>query len=198
MSKIKNSKLMDQVKQNFAKGIAVFDKIAIERGFEIWKKIEGYLNYSVSSKGNVRNIKFGKTLKLQLDANGYYIVRLSKNGKMKTFKIHRLVAKAFIDNPENKKCVDHINNSKIDNNVKNLRFATYKENNQNASISSSNTSGIKGVCWHKEKKKWQAQIVINGKNKHLGYFNTLEKAKSARQSKALQIFGEFTNSCEKI
>ena len=93
--------------------------------------------------------------------------------------------------------MDHINNDRLDNNVKNLRFASSQENNRNRQVSSNNSSGTKGVCWQKQHKKWHASIMLNGKLIHIGYHNSLEEAKIARQKKAKQLFGEFLNECEK-
>ncbi len=79
---------------------------------ETYKKIEGFENYSVSDFGNVRNDKTGRILKSGCDTCGYLRVCLMKN-KTKHFKsIHRLIAEAFLLNPENKKCIDHIDNNR--------------------------------------------------------------------------------------
>ena len=194
--KMELENFVNLLKTNLVEGLKLLDKLAIENDIEIWKKIDGY-DYEVSSKGRVRNIKTGRILKPVINSESYYFVNLWKNGKGKSFRIHRLVAIAFLDNPENKKNVDHINNDRLDNNVKNLRFASSQENSRNRQLSNRNTSGIKGVHWHKRYKKWHAQIKLNGKKIHIGYFNSLDEAKTARQNKAKNIFGEFTNACEK-
>lgn len=114
---------------------------------EIWKDIEGYENmYQVSNKGRVRSLDRldvrsdgsrgsnrrlrGAPLKLSVNKGGYYIASLYKNRKKKTASVHRLVAITFIDNPDNKRTVNHINGIKTDNNSKNLEWATHKENSQ--------------------------------------------------------------------
>ena len=91
---------------------------------EMWKKIEGFENYSVSSNGEIKNDKTGLVRKPQTYTKGYYSVRL--NGK--NLLIHRLVAQAFIENPEQKPVVDHINGDRKDNRVCNLRWVTTAEN----------------------------------------------------------------------
>ncbi len=173
------------------------DEMAMIYGFELWRKICGYDNYSVSSKANVRNDKSGKILKPRKNGYGYLLVNLYNDGKMKTFLVHRLVAIAFIPNPENKKCVDHIDTHPLNNNLINLRWATNQENCMNQSIACNNTSGTKGVVYDKTNKKWKAQISIDGINKHIGLYDNLEDAVKARQQKANETFGDYTNSCEK-
>jgi hypothetical protein len=129
--------------------------------------------------------------------NGYLKITLTKNKIKKTFTVHRLVAIAFIPNPEKKLNTDHIDNNRLNNNVENLRWATVQENNRNCVLSSKNTSGFKGVTFHKGDNKWQSQIKIDGRNIYLGSFNTIEEAIEVRQLKANQVFGIFTNACEK-
>lgn len=103
---------------------------------EIWKDIKGYEGlYKISSLGRVKSLarmmknrKCEEIIKVPALTNkGYYRLPLCKYGETKYFYIHRLVAEAFIPNPENKPTVDHINRNKIDNCLDNLRWATYKE-----------------------------------------------------------------------
>jgi hypothetical protein len=165
---------------------------------EQYKVIAGYENYMVSDAGNVKNIKTGRVLKPGVNSNGYYIVILSIAGKVSTKRIHRLVAETFLENPDGKKCVDHIDNNKLNNNLNNLRYATQTENQQNRQIGKNNTSGYKGVYFNKQTNKWRALIQIDGNKKHLGYFDTIDEAIKVRQLKANEIFGLFVNDCEKI
>lgn len=94
---------------------------------EEWKKTEDYPKYSVSNLGRVRNDKTGKIRILDYN-RGYLQIHLSKNKKMDSVKIHRLVAITFIPNPENKPVVNHINNIRDDNRVENLEWVNQKEN----------------------------------------------------------------------
>lgn len=94
---------------------------------EIWKDVAGFEGlYQVSNLGNVRNSK-GKILKQATSRNGYKRIFLHKNGYAPLL-VHRLVASAFIDNPQNKPCVNHIDNDRANNLVDNLEWVTYKEN----------------------------------------------------------------------
>jgi hypothetical protein len=95
---------------------------------EIFKPIHGFDKYFVSNMGNVKSDKTNRLLKVQKKI-GYSTVGLSIINKRYCFLIHRLVAKAFIPNPENKLTVNHINHNKCDNRVENLEWNTSKEQN---------------------------------------------------------------------
>ena len=97
-----------------------------------WKEIPGYdQKYAVSSDGRVMNTKTGRILKQGTCPNNYKNVCLSHQSITHTFPVHRLVALAFILNPENKPCVDHIDRNPSNNRLENLRWATYIENGAN-------------------------------------------------------------------
>ena len=162
----------------------------------VWLPVKKYDNYEVSICGMVRNVITKRILKPAIDGPGYYYVNLSKNGKVKNTKIHRLVAKHFVPNINNAKCIDHINNNKLDNTFSNLRWVSYQQNQFNRSMSKRNTSSIKGVYFDKRRQKWCAQIQLNKKYIHLDYNYNIEDAKIARQTKAKELFGNFINACE--
>jgi hypothetical protein len=100
---------------------------------EIWKPVVGYEGcYEVSNLGRVNSIKrngtLGGILKKILDTDGYIICCLMKSDIRMNKKVHRLVAQAFIPNPDNKPAVNHIDNDKTNNKVSNLEWCTNKEN----------------------------------------------------------------------
>lgn len=103
---------------------------------EIWKDVVGYENYfMVSNLGNVFSKRTGKILKQHINKQGRagLATRIGgRHGKAVCFKIHRLVAEAFIANPENKKTVNHKDGNPLNNLVDNLEWATYSENMQHA------------------------------------------------------------------
>jgi hypothetical protein len=98
---------------------------------EKWKIISGYSNYQVSDRGNVRNLCTKKFIKPGVQ-NGYETIHLYKDKKRSGFKIHRLVAQEFIENPHNKPTVDHIDRNRSNNKVSNLRWASSKEQARNS------------------------------------------------------------------
>ena len=90
--------------------------------------------------------------------------------------------------------VDHVDpttESFVDNRRRNLRAVTSLQNSMNRRKYSNNTSGISGLSWHKLRGKWRAYIAINGKVKHLGYFNNIEIAIGARQQAEREYYGEY-------
>jgi hypothetical protein len=103
---------------------------------ETWKQIEGYPDYEVSNEGRIRrpnqtwNGKYNYTTKGTDKGKGYRIVSLWNGNKYVTRFVHRLVAIAFIPNPENKPCVNHIDCNPSNNNAENLEWCTKKENSE--------------------------------------------------------------------
>lgn len=107
--------------------------------------------------------------------DGYVRIHIDK----KLYRAHRL-AWLYIHGEFPPNQIDHINRQRSDNRIENLRPSTQRENNQNQSKPRSNTSGVVGVHWYKRIGKWQAYIMLNKRNIHLGYFDSLEEAAAAR------------------
>lgn len=87
--------------------------------------------------------------------------------------------------------LDHIDCDTSNNRISNLRIATQAMNNANQRRRLNNTSGVKGVSFHRRAGKWEAKIKVGGKSLHLGSFDTIEQAASAREAAAKIHFGEF-------
>ena len=97
------------------------------------KKIIEYENiYEINNLGIIKNKITNKILKYKLHNKGYFSINLYKNKTSKTYLIHRLIAIHFIPNPNNYPCVNHIDGNKLNNNLENLEWCSYKENNQHA------------------------------------------------------------------
>lgn len=128
---------------------------AYKDGNLVWKK-----NKYCAKIGDIAGSSIGKYLAVKLDGKNYLVARiifLMKHGYLP-------------------KCVDHIDGNTFNNNIENLRAATPCQNNHNRSISSRNKTGVKGVSFCKQMKKYKTQITLAYKQKHLGYFDDLELA----------------------
>ncbi len=120
---------------------------------EQWASIDGYRNYQVSWWGRVRNAKTGRILKSSVSSSTHLTLGLSKMGKAKSFSVHVLVAREWVENPDNKRCVDHIDGNKANNHHENLRWASHSENNRNQKKHKEGSSVYKGVSFHRPSKK---------------------------------------------
>jgi len=140
--------------------------------FMDYRLIDGYDNYVISNTGEIYNKKFNRYLKPWINKckiilkdgtikyQKYKHIDLYKNGKRKQFKIHRLLALHFIENPENKPCVDHIDGDSLNNNINNLRWVTKSENSRNRKT--------KGYCIYKINRKNPYRVqwpLLNNKYK---------------------------------
>lgn len=111
--------------------------------------------------------------------------------KGKVYRAHRL---AFLyKTGKIPKIIDHDDGDGLNNAWNNLKDATNEQNLHNAKISSTNTSGVKGVYWNKREGKWYARVAHSGKRYHCGCFDTLDDAKLAVQTKRATLHGEFCN-----
>lgn len=124
----------------------------------------------------------------QKNRNTFYAQRSIRiNGKQIMIYMHRII----INTPPGM-TTDHRDGNGLNNQRENLRTATSQENQRNRTgPQCNNRLGIKGVCWHKAGKKFEARIQVDGKAIHLGVFFCLEKAKKVRLEAELKYFGKF-------
>lgn len=100
---------------------------------EIWRDIKGYEGlYKINSFGKIFSLISNKEKKLKLSKQGYFVIDLYKDGKVKWYRVHRLVAETFIANPNNYPIVLHLDNNKSNNHYTNLKWGTISENTQQA------------------------------------------------------------------
>jgi hypothetical protein len=128
----------------------------------------------------------GKTKIVKTNHNKRY-TEIGVNKKL--YLVHRLIFLYMTG--ETPIEVDHINHKRDDNRWCNLRNCTHSQNAKNGSLHKNNKSGHKGVCWSKGMNKWMAYITVDYKMKMIGYYDTVEEAGNAYDTKAAELFGKF-------
>jgi hypothetical protein len=162
--------------------------------FEKWKDVVEYKGcYQISNFGRVRSLdrneinvngisrKLKGSLKNSFISGGYVLVTLSKNNTNKSYTIHRLMAEAFIPNPNNLDEVNHKDRKRKNNFLSNLEWCTSRENTHHARIRMKSSSKYVGVSYDKYnfQRPWVSRINLNGKPKFLGRHETEELAFNA-------------------
>lgn len=126
-------------------------------------------------KTNFNNMKWC----VSKNNKGLYVQKRTSEG---IIYLHRYI----MNNPNG--IVDHINNDTLDNRKENLRITTTSNNLRNGTIRVNNTTGVKGVCYNKDRKKYEARIKVNYKSILLGRFDTLEEAKNKRKDAEIKYW----------
>src|SRR6202522_3121523 len=155
-----------------------------------WKIIPDYPNYKIYTDGTIYNIKTNKEFKGSISSSGYKLVTLSDGLISKKKLIHYLLAKCFIENPDNKPIVDHIDRNKLNNDLSNLRWSTPSQNNSNKKKRDNMTSKYKGVLLTKN-GAWWSSFRFNNKKYYLGTYDTEIQAAKAYDKKAKELNPEF-------
>jgi hypothetical protein len=137
-------------------------------------------NYAISNLCNVKNLTTNRILKPQIDRYGYVYVSLANKGFNKKKKVHRLMAEIFVENPQNKKEVNHKDGNPKNNLAENLEWVTHFENQTHKVRYWNCSSKYLGVTFNKKENKWKSQIQVNKKKYSLGAYNTEIEAYQAR------------------
>lgn len=155
---------------------------------EIFKSI-GYKNYSVSNLGNVKNEKTGRIIKQFISSGGYKQVQLginSETGKQYVPLVHKLVADAFIPNPNNLPIINHKDENKLNNSVSNLEWVDYIQNINY------------GTANQKKSKSLKGNQNAKGKRKHIGKRNTYIYFYNGKKYTIRELLKELDCSKSKI
>ncbi|MED1908548.1 MULTISPECIES: NUMOD4 motif-containing HNH endonuclease [Cytobacillus] len=175
---------------------------------EEWRDVRGFEGYykvsnagSVKSLGKVitnskgiRRVFKERILTQTINSTGYKTVTLISNNKRIMYRVHRLVADAFIDNPLKLRVVNHKNGEKTDNRVENLEWVTHLENVNHSiydlnKIGGTNTEKPRGVRFNKQNNKWNSIIRYKKENINLGNFFNKEEAYKVYFEKFKELYG---------
>ena len=156
-----------EITQNLVKSLFNYSD-----GFLYWKNVKSGMVKNGDKAGSLHH-------------TGYYTIGI--NGKY--YSTHRLIYLYF--NKILPKEIDHIDGDKSNNNIENLRKVTHQQNTMNRKSDKNSSSKYKGVSLNKLTNKWRARIMINGKQKHLGYFMNEKDAAKAYNNVAIELFNKY-------
>ena len=153
------------------------------------EKLREFLHYEPETGIFTRKVSTARRVKAGdvagcPDGRGYLLIQ----AQSRLYRAHRL-AWLYVYGTWPTDQIDHINRIRTDNRISNLREVSHKQNGQNRSKPSNNTSGYTGVRWYKRISKWVAQIRHNYKHIYLGCYNTIEEAIAARKAGELKYWG---------
>ena len=157
-------------------------ELTLSRLHELFDYKDGNLIWKIATSPRVRVGDIAGYL------NGYGYIGIGIDGS--SYKAHRLIY--FYHNgclPSN---IDHIDGNKSNNKIENLRSATTSQNAMNQKISTKNSSGVKGVHWHKRDKKWVVQLKSDSKRYSFGYFNDKKEAELVAIEETNKLHKEFS------
>lgn len=143
---------------------------------------EGNL-YWKNNRGKIKKDSIAGTI----HSSGYLQIQINK----KLYLAHRLIY--LYHHGSLPKYIDHIDGSRLNNSIENLRPATRSENGYNSKISVKNTSGIKGVSWYASLKKWRVRLWINKKSKSFGLYDDIDYAKFIADAMRYKYHKDFAN-----
>ena len=150
---------------------------------EIFEYRDGNLYWKINKRSKMKNKKAG-----YITSTGYVHVRIDG----KTYVAHRLIW-VYHNGSFGDMEIDHINRTKNDNRIENLRLATKAQNRQNVGIRKDNSTGYKGVSYRKDTKKWRVQVGVSGKQITFGYFDDIELAALVATMAREKYHGDFFN-----
>lgn len=153
-----------------------------------------YLKYDLTSPSGLvwkaspsRKIRVGSFADNYHKSTGYFRVRLLGT----LYYSHRVIWELINGPISEGMSIDHIDGNRANNDIDNLRLVTVSQNNKNTSKRVGTVSKFKGVCWHRQCKKWKAEISCDKQRFHIGLFESEESAAKAYNVEAVKLFGEF-------
>jgi hypothetical protein len=143
---------------------------------------DGNLTWKVSRSSTKKGTVAGS-----IRDSGYYRIMIDRKG----YQLHRMIFLYHHGYLTDGLCIDHIDGNKTNNRIENLREVTQSQNRHNSKIPVTNTSGIKGISFHKKRKKWHACIMLESKSIFLGEYNALEEAEAVVKEAREKYHGEY-------